>query len=129
MKKIFLRLLSISILGAFVVPVYADSVLQVWSCKVLEGKTGAELEAVSAAWFKAAKGMKGGEHLEVHVLFPIVSDTTGGRVLFVVTVPSFEEWGVFTGGYEGSPAAKADEDWNKVASCSGNALWESVSIK
>jgi len=129
MKNKILKLFSIPMLITLAIPAYANSVLQVWPCELLEGKTDADVVAVSAAWFNAAKGMQGGEHLALHLNFPEVADVESGHFLFVLVAPSFAEWGAFTAGYANSPAAKADEDWNKVAKCSGNSLWNSVSIE
>ena len=129
MKNKIMKLFSILILIAFAIPASANSVLQVWSCDLKEGKTSAELEAVSSSWFKATKGMKGAENLALRLNYPEVAEAGAGHFYFVLSIPTTEQWGVFTGNYAGSPAARADLEWNKVADCSGNSLWNSVNIE
>ena len=129
MKNKILKMFSLLILAVIAIPVYANTVSQVWTCQLRDGKTGADARAVSAAWLQVARGMKGGDGLEVYVLSPLVADTSADHFLFVLNAPSIEQWGVFNGGYENSPAAKADEDFDQVASCSRNSLWESVQVE
>jgi len=129
MKNRTLKMFSLFMLAVISVPAYANSVLQVWPCDLKEGKTRAELEAVSSAWIKATQSMKGAENVELQLNFPEVAQAAVGHFYFVLSVPSVEQWGIFTGNYAGSPAAKVDQDWNKVATCSGNSLWESVRIE
>lgn len=109
--------------------VYADSIVEVWSCKVNDGKSGDEIVKASADWLKAAQGMPGGKDLEVYVEFSLVSQSGGDSFNFVLVTPDIKTWGLFNQDYEGSAAAKADEAWNRVATCSGNTLWESVQVE
>ena len=129
MKNTILKFMFISILMAIAIPAHAASVLHIWSCELEQGKTPADAEAVSSAWLKAAKGMKGGDQLKVYLDYPIAANSGGGSFKFVLIAPSFEEWGVFNGGYEGSAAAKADEDFFSVAKCSRSSIWESNEIE
>jgi len=46
--------------------------------------------------------------------------------LYVVTAPSFAEWGAFMDSYEGSAAAKVDNKFAEIADCPDSALWESI---
>jgi len=48
------RVLIAILLMGFTTIVQASNVLQIWSCTTNEGKTRADLEAVSSAWLKAA---------------------------------------------------------------------------
>jgi len=121
-------LIAILLMG-FTTIVQASNVLQIWKCTTNEDSTGAEVEAVSAAWLKAARGMKGGDQLEVYLEEPIAASEIGGDFYFVLVAPSFEAWGVFNDGYEGSPAQKADEEFFKVASCSSSTLSLSTKVE
>jgi len=50
-------------------------------------------------------------------------------VMFVVTWPSFAEYGKFWDAYSGSDAADIEEDGNSLIVCPDSVLWESVTIK
>jgi hypothetical protein len=121
-------LIAILLMG-FTTSIQASNVLQIWKCTTNEGSTGAEVEAVSAAWLKAVQGMKGGDQLEVYLEEPIAASEIGGNFYFVLVAPSFEVWGVFNDGYEGSPAQKADEEFSKVASCSSSTISLSTKVE
>lgn len=106
----------------------ADSVVQLWTCEINEGKTRAELLQVSADWMKAAKTMEGAKEFEAYIEFPIASDNVN-VFTFVMIADNARNWGVFQDAYEGSPAAKADEAWGEIADCSSSSLWSSVKIE
>ena len=127
MKTFTKTLLGVLLLGS--VASANAAVVQVWTCTLNEGKTGADIMQASSAWLAAAKGQKGGADIKVYHEFPLAATAGSGGFNFVMILPDAETWGVFTGGYEGSAAAKADDEWNKVASCSGSSLWESVAVK
>ncbi len=107
----------------------ADNVVQLWNCKLNDGKSGDDVVAASSAWLKAAKSMKGGKDLEAFVDFPLAAPTGDGGFNFVLIAPDAKTWGVFSNDYYDSPAAKADEIWSNVATCSGSSLWQSIKIE
>lgn len=110
-------------------PVCADSTLQIWTCKLNDGKTGQELMAASKDWLAAAKSMDGGENFEVTLEFPIAANAGDGEFNFVLIAENVEDWGRFTNAYQGSPAAEADEAWGEVATCKRSGLWSSVDVE
>ena len=129
MKKVMGLMLVLALLVA-VVPAYSAQVTQVFSCEEEDEATESGLKAVAKEWLEAAKTMKGGENLELSLFFPVAVDKTGEiDFLMVVTAPSFEEWGKFWDGYEGSPASKVDQGSASLAICPDSALWEEVEIK
>jgi len=107
---------------------HAGSV-EVWNCKLNDGKTFDDLSAVSAAWLAAAKSMEGTEEIEAYHMYPAVANTGDGSFNFVTILPDHEVWGKITKAYPGSAAQKADEAWGEVATCKGNSLWTSELIK
>jgi hypothetical protein len=129
MKKRLIASLTVSVMFLFTVPAYADSIVQLWSCKLNDDKTWADLTAVSSAWLKAAKSMEGGDDLEAYLEFPIAADAGDGDFTFVMVVADTKTWGVFNDDYPDSPAGQADEAWGEVASCSSSSLWASVEIE
>ena len=104
-------------------------VLQVWNCSLNEGKTGAEVEKVSADWLKAVHTMESGKKFEVYLNYPMTGDADEGSFLFVLIAPDWASWGAFEDSYEDSAASKTDEAWNAVADCSGSSLWNSVKME
>ena len=106
----------------------ADSVVQLWTCELNEGKTQAELVEVTVAWLNAATSMDSAKGFEVYLEFPIASDNLG-VFTFVLVADNVKNWGAVEDAYAGSAAAEADEVWNDVADCSTSTLWNSVKIE
>ncbi len=129
MKKIIIASLTASVMFLFTAPAYADSIVQLWSCKLNDGKTAADVVAASSVWLKAAKTNEGGEDIEAFVEFPIAANTGDDDFTFVLVVADTKTWGVFNHDYLDSPAGEAEEAWGEVATCSVSSLWESVEIE
>lgn len=104
------------LLIAYISPARADSVVQLWTCEINDGKTRAELLDVSADWMKAVKAMDGAKEFEAYIEFPIASDNVN-VFTFVMIADNAKNWGAFEDAYEGSPAAKIDEAWGEIADC------------
>ena len=107
---------------------HAGSV-EVWNCKLNDGKTFDDLNGVSSAWLAATKSMEGTEEIEAYHMYPVVANTVDGSFNFVTILPDQEVWGKITKAYPGSASQKADEAWGEVATCKGNSLWTSELIK
>ena len=129
MKKTYIASLIASVVFLFAVPANAENIVQLWSCKLNDGKTSADLVAVSSAWLKAAKSMEGGEEAKAYLEYPIVANAGDGDFTFVLVVPDTAAWGVFYNDYPDSPAGEADEAWGEVASCSSSSLWASAEVE
>ena len=106
----------------------ADTLVQLWTCEIKEGKTRAELLAVSADWMKAVNAMESATEFEAYIEFPIASDDVS-VFTFVMIADSAKNWGAWDDAYAGSPAAKVDEAWSEIAECSSSSLWNSVKIE
>jgi len=101
-----------------------------WSCEIEDEATEAQVIEGAQKWLAAAKKIKGGENIEAYVYFPIaVNATSGMDAMFIVTAPTFKEWGEFWDGYEGSEAAKIDTANQEFVVCPDSVVWESVKIK
>lgn len=129
MKKIIIASLTSCVMFLFIVPAYADSIVQLWSCKLNDDKTPADLVAASSVWLKAAKSNEGGGDIEAFLEFPIAADAGDGDFTFVLVVADSKAWGAFNHDYPNSPAGEAEEAWGEVATCSGSSLWASVEIE
>jgi len=129
MKKIIIASLTASVMFMFTAPAYADSIVQLWSCKLNDGKTGDDLVAASSAWLKAAKTNEGGEDIKAFLEFPIAAHAGDDDFTFVLVVADTKIWGIFNYDYPDSPAGEAEEAWSEVATCSVSSLWASVEIE
>jgi hypothetical protein len=129
MKKIIIASLTASVMFLFTAPAYADSILQIWSCEINDGKTGDDVIAASSVWLKAAKSNEGGEDIEAFVEFPFVGDVGDTDFFFVLSVADTKTWGVFYHDYPDSPVGEADDVWGEVATCSESYLSESIEIE
>ena len=129
MKKIIIASLTASVMFLFTVPAYADSIVQLWSCKLNDGKIVPDLVAASSAWLKAAKNNEGGEDIEAFLEYPIAADNGDDDFTFVLVVADTKTWGAFNQDYPDSPAGQAEEAWSEVATCSSSSLWASVEVE
>ena len=125
------RLMLVFMLMFVAAPAYAAEATQMWKCEMDEDTSEEEVTALAREWLKTAKTLKGGERLKAYVYFPVAVNAIGeADVWFVVTAPSFEEWGKFWDNYAGSPANKVDErNVEMGVVCPDSALWESIEIK
>jgi hypothetical protein len=128
--KTIVRLVLISMLMIVAVSAYSAECVQIWKCELDDDATEAEVIAMAGKWLNAAKKVKGGERLEAYVYFPVAVAGIGEYdCLFVITAPSFEEWGRFWDNYEGSEAAKIEVANQEKVITPESAVWEVVKIK
>jgi hypothetical protein len=117
-----------SLLLASVGTAHANDFEQVWACTIQPGHSLDEVRKVAKDWLAAARGMKGGEALDVTIRWPIAVPDSAEQFEFVIRAPSLQAWGGFYDGYDpDSAVGKADEAFAVVANCSGSTLWESIS--
>ena len=122
-------LMIVPMLMIVAAPAYAGEATQMWRCELDDDITEEEVIAGAQEWLKAAKTMKGGERLKAYVYFPVAVNATGQMdAMFIITAPTFEEWGKFWDNYAGSPADEVDKRNEKVV-CPDSVLWESIRIK
>ncbi len=124
--NLIMRLMIVSIMMMVAAPAWSASAVAVYTCEQDDDASEADVNAAAAEWLKAAKTMKGGENLEVYVMFPMAVTMGESDFLFIVKAPSFAEWGTFMDGYEGSAVADSDKKHADVADCPDSALWELV---
>jgi hypothetical protein len=126
--KITIKLLIAMVLSISFQLAHAD-VIQIWNCKLQEGKTDADLAAATRTWLAASKKLPGNKKLEVRHNFPVVAGVGDGAFTFVTISPNFEDWGKAAQAYPGSESQKQDEAWAEIASCHGSSLWASEIIE
>ena len=130
--KTFTRSVLISLLLIVAAPAYSGNMqaIQIFNCEFNDDATANQVLSVASAWLKAANGMAGGKNLKAIIRFP-VAEGGGGEsdFRFVITTPTFAEWGAFTDAYEGSAAAKVDEEFGNLADCTSSTMWEGLRIE
>ena len=127
--KAVIRTFIIAMLMIFAAPAHSDAI-QLFNCELHDEATTDDVYEMAAKWLKVAKTLKGGENLRVYVRHPIAASADDIDFKFVVTTPTFAEWGEFTDAYEGADSiAAADDEIEKVADCNDSAVWEGEEIK
>lgn len=129
MKKTIIASLAAVLMFLITAPTYAESIVQLWSCKLNDNKTQADLTAASSVWLKAARKNEGSEGLEGYLEFPIAANAGDGDFTFVLVIADSISWGAFNNDYANSPAGVAEEAWGEVATCSDSSMWASVEIE
>jgi hypothetical protein len=127
--KTFIKLMAISILMMVAAPAWSDSVLNIYFCQQGDEMDDDSVEAAAKAWLKAAKTVKGGENLELSLLFPVAANAGETDVAMALIAPSFGEWGTFMDNYAGSAAEEIDGKNEGHWDCTHSTLWESVNVK
>ena len=131
--KTFARSIVIALLLIVASPAYSSSsmeAVQIFVCEFNDDATADQVIAMASTWLKAAKGMPGGKHLDAYIRFPIAEGPEGeGDFRFVIATPTFADWGAFTDAYEGSAAAKVDDEFDKLADCGQSTMWEALKLQ
>jgi len=129
MRKM-LRCMLVFMMMIVVAPAFSAEVTHMWKCELDDDASEQAVREHVGEWLKAAKQMEGGENLEAYVLFPVAVNATGEHDLMILVVaPSFQEWGKFWDGYEGSPAAEVETRDDHMIVCPDSAMWESFKVE
>ena len=131
--KNLIRSILVSFLMVIAPPAFSNSgmqVIQIFVCEFNDDSTASQLLDVTSTWLKAAKKTEGGKNINVAIRFPIAEgEGAEGDFRFVITAPSFAEWGAFTDAYEGSEVEGVDQQLNEIADCGQSTIWEGLFIK
>ena len=130
--KTFTRSILVSLLLIIAAPAYSISgsqVLQIFVCEFVDDKASDDkVLELAAAWLKAAKQMEGGANMGLVIRFPIAEgDGVKGDFTWVISTPTFAEWGAFTDAYEGSAVSKVDDQlFDNLVDCGQSTIWEGM---
>ena len=131
--KAFARSILVALLLLIAVPAYSApgmQVVQIFNCEFNDDATADQVLKLAEVWLSAAKDTKGGSNIVVAIRFPIAEGAaTEGDFRFVISTPTFAEWGAFTDAYEGSAVSKVDEQLFDLADCGASTLWEGMVMK
>ena len=124
------RWMLVSVMVTAAAPAYSGETVHMFRCEQEDEASEEDIMAVAQEWLTAARQTKGGQNMEVRVLFPVAVNATAQMdFMFLVSTPSFEEWGVFWDNYHGSPASQVDQGMSSKAVCPDSVLWEVERIK
>ena len=126
-----LRWMTVAAMMIAVAPAFAGGkATQMWRCELQDDVTEDQVADIAQKWLAAAKTMEGGKNLEAYVFFPVaVSNMGESDIIFVVTAPTFAEWGTFWDGYKDSPAANLDKANRDAVVPTDSGLWEAIKVK
>ena len=106
---------------------FSGQAMQMWRCGLKDGVSEADIEKRAVEWLKAARQLDGGKNLEAMVLFPVAVNASGETdLIFMVTAPTFAEWGRFWDVYPSSDAAAGENDG---MFCPDSVIWEAMKVK
>ena len=130
--KTFIRTILISVLMIFTAPAFSNpdlQTIQIFNCHFNDDATAEQVMEMASAWLKAAKTVDGGENLNAYIRFPVAEGDDDIDFKFVITTPTFKEWGAFTDAYEGSAASKVDDEHENLTDCFKSTIWEGIQVK
>jgi hypothetical protein len=111
-------------------PAYSGEVVHMFRCEQENDASEEDIMAVAQEWLTAARKSKGGEGVDVRILFPVAVNATNQMdFMFIVSAPSFQQWGIFWDNYHDSPVSEVDKGMNSKAVCPDSVLWEVERIK
>jgi hypothetical protein len=121
MKKLILGALASIALFGFSVAAYADSVSEVYNCKLEEGKTLEDAQAVNSKWLAFVRANVD-EEIRSTAATPLVGDSDS--FLYVDTYPDLETWAAAKAALDTDEGQAVEGEFEGVMECSGNRLWE-----
>ena len=110
-------------------PALAGQPVHMFRCEQDDDASEEDVMALAQTWLAAARKSKGGEGLEVEVLFPVAVNATNQMdFMLLVSAPSFQQWGVFWDNFHDSPVSEVDSGMSGKVVCPDSVLWEVESI-
>jgi len=99
----------------------ADSVINVYTCKVKEGKTLKDVQAANSKWLKWVRSNVN-DKIESAVGKPVVGDQ--GTFLFADTYPDLNTWAATQTALDTDAGNELDAVFADVNDCTQNRLWK-----
>lgn len=99
----------------------ADSIVNAYTCKLKEGKTQEELQALNSKWLKWVRANVN-ENIESAVGTAVVGEQ--GMFLFADTYPDLATWAATETALDSDAANELDNLFAEVSECSENRLWK-----
>lgn len=126
MKK-FLTVITTCLLFAFAASAHADSVAESWMCKLKDGKSIEDVQAINSKWLKWVN-----DHNEKGVVRSAVGTAIVGNTeifMFVDTYPDLATWAAVKQLLDSDEGNEMDGMFNETSECSSNRLWNMQETK
>ncbi len=125
MRRQIFRTLLLAIALTLSAAANADTrIVEVWNCKLLDGKTIEDVQRTNKVWLTFVNGAVQGGGVEGYVMTSVVGDSTG--FLFVDSYPSMAVWAEARTALKTPEGLAADAGNISVSSCPSNSLHEST---
>jgi hypothetical protein len=120
MKKIVSSVLFALVISIASSTVFADSVVNAYTCKLKEGKTKDDVQAANSTWLK---WVRANVNDQIHSAYgrAIVGDQD--MFLFADTYPDLNTWAATQTALESDAANDIDGLFKDLVDCSQNRLW------
>jgi hypothetical protein len=105
---------------------WADSVAEAWTCKLNEGKTIADAQAVNKRWIAWMRANVN-EKITSTAATPVVADLD--VIAYFDTYPDIETWAVGKAKQESDEGKAIESSFAEVLVCSSNRLWKLYSTE
>ena len=100
-----------------------DRYLELWKCKVNEGKTIDDVKAVNSKWVKLINENVDGGDVNSYVLTPVVGKQ--GGFMYADTFPSIAAWEATREVMESDKGKEIEKELEATAKCESNSLHRS----
>jgi hypothetical protein len=115
-----------SILVAFTIAfisnsVFADTIIETFTCKLKEGKKKEELQAINGNWLKWVR-KNVNEKIESSVGIAVVGNQD--MFMFADSYPDLASWAATKTALDGDSASELEGMFDEVSDCSENRLWK-----
>jgi len=103
---------------------HADTVSAVWTCKLKEGKTQEDAQAVNAKWLKRARELTGSDAITSTYVNTAIGEL--GGFLWVDSFPDFSTWAKMMDAEEDE---ELDAAFEALQTCTSNRLYRGEETK
>ena len=101
--------------------VFADTIIETYTCELKEGKKQEELQAINSKWLKWVK-KNVNENIESSVGTAVVG--TQNMFMFADTYPDLAAWAATQTALDSDAASELKDIFKGVSDCSENRLWK-----
>jgi len=106
--------------------VFADSIIETYTCKLKEGKKQEELQAINSKWLKWVN-----KNVNEEIKSSVGTAVVGNQDMFMFadTYPDLATWAAAKGALDSDAASELEDMFEEVSDCSENRLWKFESTK
>ena len=101
--------------------VFADSIIETYTCKLKEGKKQKELQAINSKWLKWVN-----KHVNEKIESSVGTAVVGSQDMFMFadTYPDLATWAAAKAALDSDAASELEDMFDGVSDCSENRLWK-----